>query len=301
MIDAAQTITGILADSGIDAGFAAIRVESGACFAVNGDALFPTASTFKVPVMVEVFAQARAGRFSIHDRIAYAEPARVIGSGVMQALEVGLNPTIQDLLTLMIIISDNTATDILCDLVGLDNVTARMRALGLADIHVPLACNGLFRRGWSLPMDAPVSYAAFKAASAAEKMPFASGAYTRDGSNNTASALDMARLMVLIATNAAGSAADCASMLAIMDKQHFQNRVPRYLPSGSCSNKTGSLRGLRNDIGLIRRGAADTVAFALFTFDATEMPHGNSRQLIEANVRIEGVMGEVGVALWDWK
>ena len=299
MADALAKIEALLGASGIETGFAAIKVETSERIAVNGAELFPTASTFKVPVMVEVYAQARAGRFNITDRIAFEEPHRVIGSGVIQALGVGLNPTIRDLMMLMIIVSDNTATDILCDLVGPANVTARMRMLGLADIHTPAACHGLFRRAWSLPMVGPVGYADFKAASKAAPMPFASGAYSRDGSNNTASAIDMARLMVLIQQSKAGAAEDCADMIAIMEYQHYQTRVPRFLPLGSVANKTGSLRGLRNDVGLIRRAPGDTIAFALFTFDDTELPHGNSRQLVEANMRIETLMGETGQLLWD--
>jgi beta-lactamase class A len=299
MTDPRTRIADLLAGSGLEAGFAAIGVDSGEAIAVNGAALFPTASTFKVPVMVEVFAQARAGRFALTDRIAFQERYRTIGSGVMQALGAGLAPTIRDLMTLMTIVSDNTATDILCDLVGLDQVTARMRALGLADIHVPLACNGLFRKGWSLPMDRPAPYVALRAVSKAGKMPFDSGAYARDDSNDVASAIDMARLMVLIAQGKAGTPADCADMIAIMEYQHYQDRVPRFLPLGSVANKTGSLRGLRNDAGLIRRGERETVAYALFTFDGTEMPHGNSRQLAEANTRIGTLMGEVGQVLWD--
>jgi beta-lactamase class A len=183
--------------------------------------------------------------------------------------------------------------------VGLEQVTAQMRALGLDDIHVPLPCNGIFRRGWNLPMDRPVTYAEQRAASKSGKMPFDSGAYARDGSNDVASAVDMARLMVLIGQGRAGTPADCAEMIAIMDYQHYQDRVPRFLPLGSVANKTGSLRGLRNDVGLIRRGPRQTVAYALFTFDDTEMPHGNSRELVAANMRIGTLMGEIGQVLWD--
>ncbi len=298
-MDAQGQIAELLGGAGIEAGFAAISVQSGAQIAVNGAALFPTASTFKVPVMVEVYAQARAGKFAITDRLAMTQAQKTMGSGVIQALDVGLAPTIRDLMMLMIIISDNTATDMLVDLVGAANVTARMRTLGLHDIHVPHKCHGLFLAGWDLPKDGSVGYAEIKAASKARPMPFDSAAFARDGSNNTASAIDLARLMVLIAKAEAGTAEDCADMIAIMETQHFQNRVPRFLPTGSVANKTGSLRGLRNDTGLIRRGPGDTIAFALFTLDTTEMPHGNSRQLQEANVRIETVMGEVGQILWD--
>lgn len=299
MDQVAAKIAGLFEGSGLEFGFAARAVERGEAIALNGEELFPTASTFKVPVMVEVYAQARAGRFAISDRIAYTEPHRVIGSGVMQALGAGLNPTIRDLMTLMIIISDNTATDILVDLVGAPNVTARMRTLGLEGIFVPLACHGLFRHAWDLPREGPVAYGAFKAASKARAMPFASGAYARNGSNNVATAVDMARLMAMIARAEAGTAEDCADMIAILETQHFQQRVPRFLPSGAAANKTGSLRGLRNDVGLLRRGAGDTIAFALATFDGTEYPHGNSRGQVEADVRICSLMGEVGQVLWD--
>lgn len=299
MTNALQKITALIGASGLDAGFAAISVEKGAAVDVNGGALFPTASTFKVPVMVEVYAQARAGKFKITDRLPFEERFRVIGSGVMQTLATGLNPTIRDLMTLMTIVSDNTATDILCDLVGPENVIARMRSLGLENIHTPAACHGLFRRAWNLPAEGPLAYADYKAAMKAAPMQFSSAAYTRDASNNTASAIDMAKLMVKIAKAEAGTVEDCADMIAIMELQHYQDRIPRYLPLGSVANKTGSLRGLRNDVGLIRRGKGDTIAFAMFTFDGTELPHGNSRQLQDANVRIGSMMGEVGQVLWD--
>lgn len=299
MSDVQGRIAGLMAGSGLEFGVAAIHVQSGAHVAINGDALFPTASTFKVPVMVELYAQARAGKFKITDRIEFQEKHRIIGSGVIQTLGVGLNPRIRDLCMLMQIVSDNTATDILCDLVGFANIEARMRALGLADIHTPTDCRGLFRRAWGLSMTDELTYADFKAASRAAPMAFSSAAYARDGSNNTCSANAMAKLMALIHTNQAGTAEDCADMIAILENQHYQNRVPRFLPLGAAANKTGSLRGLRNDVGLIRRGKDDTIAYGMFTMDTTELPHGNSRELVEANVRIEGLMGETGQVLWD--
>ena len=278
MADALHDIAALIDASKIEVGFAAIAVESGIEIAINGETLFPTASTFKVPLMVEVFAQARAGKFKISDRIAFTEPHRVIGSGIIQALDVGLNPTIRDLMMLMIIVSDNTATDVLFDLVGPGAVTARMRALGLEHIHVPAPCHSLFRLAWNLPLDGPVGYAEFKAASKAAPMAFTSAAYARTESNDTTASTDMARLLAMIQTNEAGPAEDCAEMIALMEYQHYQDRVPRFLPLGSCANKTGSLRGLRNDTGLIRRGPGDTIAYAIFTLDTP-----NSHTAIPAN------------------
>lgn len=299
MTDALGRISALISDSGLDVGFAAIAVESGAAIDVNGQALFPTASTFKVPVMVEVYAQARQGRFKIADRLAFDERFRIIGSGVMQTLAVGLEPTIRDLMTLMTIVSDNTATDMLCDLVGLDNVIARMRSLGLENIHTPAACHGLFRRSFGMPLDGPIGYAEFKAALKAQSLRPDTPAFARDSSNNAASATDMARLMALIALGRAGADEDCRDMIAIMELQQYQERIPRYLPIGSVANKTGSFRSLRNDVGLIRRAPSDTIAFAMFTLDGTALPPGNSRALQEANVRVASLMGDVGQVLWD--
>lgn len=297
-------IAALLGASGLEVGFAAIAIDrAGASIAVNGDALFPTASTFKVPVMIEVYAQARAGRFKMSDRIAFEETFRVIGSGVMQTLSAGLQPTVRDLAMLMTIISDNTATDILCDLVGLDAVIARMRSLGIEDIHTPDDCHNLLAKAWNLdavsrPQDRQ-AYAAFKATSKARPMSFASPAYARDAGNNVASARAMAKLMALIAEGKAGHPDDCADMITVLETQHYVDRVPRFLPQGSTANKTGSIRGLRNDVGLIRRGPKDRIAYGMFTLDTTEHPHGNSRELVEANTRIGTLMGEVGQILWD--
>jgi beta-lactamase class A len=292
-------ISSLIRDSGLEAGFAAIAVESGRVLAIEGDTLFPTASTFKVPVMVEVYAQARVGRFGLADRIPFNERFRVIGSGVLQTLSAGLQPTVRDLMMLMTIVSDNTATDILCDLVGLNSVTARMRTLGIADIHTPDDCHNLLARAWDVSTASRTPYAAFKATSKARPMAFSSAAYARSRDNNVATALAMARLMVLIAKGEAGHPDDCADMIAVLENQHYVDRVPRYLPQGSTANKTGSLRGLRNDIGLIRRSDTDRIAYAMFTLDTTEHPHGNSRALVEANTRIGSLMGEVGQILWD--
>lgn len=298
MADALAKISDLIGASGLDAGFAAIAVEKGTTIELKGGELFPTASTFKVPVMVEVYAQARAGRFRITDRLPFDERHRIIGSGVMQTLATGLNPTIRDLMTLMTIVSDNTATDILCDLVGLDNVIARMRSFGLENIHTPAACHGLFRRSFGMPLDGPIGYGEFKAALKVQSLRPDTPAFARDSSNNTASAVDMARLMALIALGRAGEEEDCRDMIAIMELQQYQDRIPRYLPLGSVANKTGSFRSLRNDVGIVRRSSGDTIAFAMFTLDGTVLPPGNSRALQDANVRVNSLMGDVGEILW---
>ena len=96
----------------------------------NADGLFPTASVIKVPILVEVFAQAAAGILDLHGRIPLGDRDKIEGSGVLQYLQPGLMPTVRDLAELMIIVSDNTATGMLIDAVGVDAVNGRMRGLG---------------------------------------------------------------------------------------------------------------------------------------------------------------------------
>ena len=86
------------------------------------------------------------------------EAMRTMGSGVMQKLAVGLAPTIRDLAMLMIIISDNTATEMLLSLVGAKNVTATMRRLGLGNINVVLNLAELFAHAYHLPLDPPPGF-----------------------------------------------------------------------------------------------------------------------------------------------
>lgn len=88
------------------------------------------ASVFKVPILVELFHQASEGKIALDERVEWKDPGRYFGSGVLQAMRPGLNPTIHDLATLMIIVSDNAATDQLLAHVGKTNVNARPASPG---------------------------------------------------------------------------------------------------------------------------------------------------------------------------
>ncbi len=292
-------IEALFTPTGAEIGFSTIHLGSGETIGINPDTLFSTASVFKVPVMVEVFAQATAGKFAMSDRLPMPEAMRTMGSGVMQKLAVGLAPTIRDLAMLMIIISDNTATEMLLSLVGAKNVTATMRRLGLGNINVVLNLAELFAHAYHLPLDPPPGYAEMQAASRERAMDYGSLTFAASDKSTTSSAGDMARLLVMIQQGRAGTAADCADMMTILHAQQLRDRVPRYLPVAAVGNKTGTFRGIRNDAGLITRGESDVMAFALFTFDRTDLPIGNSRQLIERNVLVNSAMAEVGQVLWD--
>jgi beta-lactamase class A len=107
--------------------------------AVDADSAYETFSVIKVPIMATVMQRVKEGKLSLADRIPLRLDQRRIPSGVLFGLDPGLRPTLKDLLTLMIIISDNEATDALGDLVGRDAVTRSMESLGLNETKIRFA------------------------------------------------------------------------------------------------------------------------------------------------------------------
>ena len=127
----------IAAGLGGTVGVAARALAGGAGVSLNADGLFPLASLFKVPVMVEVMRQVDAGELRLDERLVLREGEKSPG-GLLVHLREGLAPTVRDLLYLMITLSDNTAADVLWRRVGLDSVERTLRALGLPTIDCSL-------------------------------------------------------------------------------------------------------------------------------------------------------------------
>ncbi|HUV33282.1 MAG TPA: serine hydrolase, partial [Candidatus Desulfaltia sp.] len=98
---------------------------------LNADEVFPTASIIKMPVLVEFYRQAEEGALDPGEVRALEEGDKVGGSGVLQHLRAGTTGlTLEDYARLMINLSDNTATNVVIDLVGVDNVNRLLQGLG---------------------------------------------------------------------------------------------------------------------------------------------------------------------------
>src|SRR5690242_11142173 len=93
-------------------------LETGEEIAINADKQMDTMSVIKIPLMVEAFRQIEAGKFSLEDKVALKESDKRPGTGIIRSLDTGAALSIKDLLTLMIIVSDNTATDLMYEKVG---------------------------------------------------------------------------------------------------------------------------------------------------------------------------------------
>src|SRR5262249_47063894 len=113
-------------------------LQSGEEIALGADRQMDTMSVIKIPIMVEVFERIKAGKMALADKYTLRAEDILPGTGVMRSLDAGDVFTIKDLITLMIIVSDNTATDVLYRMVGgPEAVNKRMAALGLKMTRAP--------------------------------------------------------------------------------------------------------------------------------------------------------------------
>jgi beta-lactamase class A len=256
------------------------HIERDERFGFDADAPYPAASVFKVPVLIEAFRQVCAGALSLDERWELTDPEKSTGSGVLVRLQAGLLPTVADLLTLMIIISDNTATDMLVRHLGADRITRTMRDLGLRHTTVAHTCRDLLKGvlGDAPPELLPHELARHMRARPADPDSFA---YAGTDANNITTANEMVDLLAMIHTGHGLSALGIdeptrGNMRRILLQQQLNERMPRFLPAGvPLAHKTGSLSGpwaVRNDAGLLDLGENGTVAMACFT--RTRVPAG---------------------------
>jgi beta-lactamase class A len=192
---------------------------------VNGERIerlashpFPTASSIKIAILYEMFRQADEGRVSLDASIPW-DPARAVGgSGVLFELSAPVL-TLRDYATLMIVLSDNTATNVLIDALGIDAVTARMKTLGMPEIQ-------LRRR----MMDLEAALA---------------------GRENVASPAALAKLLEVVHKGDGLKPRSRDALLAILRKAKSSPMV-RGIPSGvPVASKPGDLDGVRADAGIV--------------------------------------------------
>lgn len=218
--------------------FAAKNLETGHIIEYRANEKVQTASVIKVPIMVEVFAQAQENRFTLQDVMAYTAANRAPGSGILQDLDLGLQLTLKDLVTLMIVLSDNTATNMLIDRVGIEAVNERMRRIGLSSTllnkKVFLAAPESLpeeRKRWGLGVTTP---------------------------------REMLVLLETIYRKKVVDQESCEEMIAIMKKQRDRSQVPRHFAGKEwdkveVAHKTGALDRVRNDAAIVFTPQGDFV------------------------------------------
>ena len=116
------------------AGVACVAVKDltgGQTLSVNGDEVFPTASTIKIHILTQLLAKAERGELDLDQTMRITSDIHVPGSGVLAAMERDVELTVLDVAVLMIIVSDNTATNLCIDMAGIEGTNALLRDLGL--------------------------------------------------------------------------------------------------------------------------------------------------------------------------
>jgi beta-lactamase class A len=98
---------------------------------LNSQEVFQCASLIKIPILLSVLLAHHKGKIDIQQQVTIESEHKVGGSGVLQALSNGFTLSVKDLMTLMIIVSDNTATNILIDLLRIEAINTRFQEMGL--------------------------------------------------------------------------------------------------------------------------------------------------------------------------
>ncbi|EJL39593.1 hypothetical protein BAG01nite_29550 [Brevibacillus agri] len=244
-----------LADAPGVFGVAAEHLETGESAGQLDDQLFQLASAFKIPIMVTLMREVEAGRVRLDQRVVTQKDTRVPGSGILQELDAGAALTVKDLATLMTIVSDNYATDLIIELVGgIDKVEAHMHELGLKQIHLRHTCWQLLNRcvGMNEPAPSPAGYDEYERREETGEYEIVHDVSLPTLDNNVATPRDLNRLLMLIARKEILTQASCELMLDILRRQQFNSRLPYLLPEGTkVAHKTGTVNAVVNDAGLI--------------------------------------------------
>jgi beta-lactamase class A len=112
------------------------NLDTGETYALNADERVRTASTIKIAVMIEAFARVNEGKAKWTDQVVLTKEKKVSGSGILSELSDGLHLTLRDAVNLMMMLSDNTATNLVLDVLTTDAVNARMESLAFKNIKI---------------------------------------------------------------------------------------------------------------------------------------------------------------------
>ena len=112
------------------------NLDTGETYSFNGDERVRTASTIKIAVMIEAFARVAEGKAKWTDEVVLTKEKKVSGSGILAELSDNLHLTLRDAVNLMMMLSDNTATNLVLDVLTTDAVNARMESLGFKQIKI---------------------------------------------------------------------------------------------------------------------------------------------------------------------
>ncbi|HET9440651.1 MAG TPA: serine hydrolase [Longimicrobiales bacterium] len=217
-------------------------LSTGEALSIRGSEQFPSASVIKLPILVELFQQIEHGPLELSDPLMLLAADQRPGSGVLQFLSTPHTLTLGDAALLMIMLSDNSATNLIIDKVGIRNVNARMDSLGLrrTRLHAKVFL------GSSTTIDT---------------------AATRQWGFGVTTPEEMGTLFEKLYRGTVVSDTASKQMLDMLRKNWDYEEIPRLLPAGvAVAHKTGKLNASRSDCGIVFNPPRDYV-LCIFTKD----------------------------------
>ena len=213
-------------------GYVIKDLESGRTLTRLPDRRFPSASMVKVPIMAACYKAAEDGRISLHDTLKLKRADKVRGSGVLRGAATGTPLTVEKLLELMVTDSDNTAANMLIDLLGVEYLGVSFRGFGLETTNL-----------------------------SRKMMDFQSRAR---GVENYTTPREMAVILEKIYRRSCVSPEASEQCLDLLKRQKVNNRIPRYLPRKvTVAHKTGLEHKVCHDAGIVYTGRGDVLISVL--------------------------------------
>ena len=273
------------------AGF--MDLSTGKTAFINENTPVPMASVYKVFVLAELFRMQKEGKLSLADKHILQESEKSIGSGTLESAAAGTEFSLMDYVMLMMSISDNTATDYLVSVAGLENVRNNILApLGLSATKCCFNCIDLLTQYYGVSVeeyrDKCNSDTWFDAHM---------NSYFRcdEEKNNQTTPMDMVRFFELLYKGQVVDSVSDREMLRIMAKCQTNSRIPAKLPEGiTVAHKTGSIDHLANDAGIVYTDKGDYI-LALFyngnvasreEYDTTDFSEQGTKLLSELSYEI---------------
>lgn len=242
-------------------GVAARHVESGLAYERNAEETFEAASVIKIAVLTEAMAAVREGRIDLSERWTLLRSNKASEAGWLRFFDEGLAPTWNDLTTLMIGPSDNTATNAWIERLGLDNVNARMQSLGFPNIRLLSLLPSL---------------------DASADGPRWSGLKF-----GTVTPREVSEWFARVAGGELLDAPSSERIFTYLDRAPSRARIARRFSSAALwAGKTGTMSGVRNDSGILRTGKG---RFVLVVLTDGSPPANDSAPIHPAVVAISDI------------
>ena len=211
------------------------NLDSGREVGINADEPVRTASTIKLPIACAVAKFVAEGEHAWSDRLIVQAADKVSGSGVLADLSDGESISLRDATTLMIIVSDNTATNLILDHVGGDPVNDYLASLGLERTRVMRKIRGdgtqlKPAQGWTREGSRP------------ENQRFGIGMSTPR---------EMVRLLEMLEQGKVVDGNSSQLVLQMLERQQYKDAIGRKVDQFRVASKSGSLDALRSDVGIV--------------------------------------------------